>query len=181
MTRFMLLQNYAGPVGMQPMSNWAPLNRAIAAAMADGPAAGLKLLKALDEPLAGHYRLDAVRAHLLEMGGDARTAVAHYRAAASRTTSIPEQHYLTLQAARLSAVSQSGACTVPEAAAAPESAALPESGTVPGSAVVPEPGTGAALMGCGRAGTRRMRTTALTVRAVMSASSPTCSQVASFH
>jgi RNA polymerase sigma factor (sigma-70 family) len=79
------------------------LNRAIAAAMADGPAAGLTLLAALDEPLAGHYRLDAVRAHLLEMAGDATAAVAHYRAAASRTTSIPEQHYLTLQAARLSA------------------------------------------------------------------------------
>ncbi len=79
------------------------LNRAIAAAMVDGPAAGLTLLAALDEPLAGHYRLDAVRAHLLEMAGDATAAVAHYRAAASRTTSIPEQHYLTLQAARLSA------------------------------------------------------------------------------
>ena len=79
------------------------LNRAIAAAMAGGPAAGLTLLAALDEPLAGHYRLDAVRAHLFEMAGDTRAAVAHYRAAAGRTTSIPEQHYLTLQAARLGA------------------------------------------------------------------------------
>ena len=79
------------------------LNRAIAAAMVDGPAAGLTLLEALDEPLAGHYRLDAVRAHLFEMEGDTRAAIAHYRAAAGRTTSIPEQHYLTLQAARLSA------------------------------------------------------------------------------
>ena len=48
------------------------LNRAIAAAMVDGPAAGLTLLEALDEPLAGHYRLDAVRAHLLEIAGDTR-------------------------------------------------------------------------------------------------------------
>jgi predicted RNA polymerase sigma factor len=71
--------------------------------MVDGPAAGLTLLEALDEPLAGHYRLDAVRAHLFEMEGDTRAAIAHYRAAAGRTTSIPEQHYLTLQAARLSA------------------------------------------------------------------------------
>ena len=46
------------------------LNRAVAAAMAEGPAAGLALLESLDEPLAGHYRLDAVRAHLLEMAGD---------------------------------------------------------------------------------------------------------------
>ena len=82
------------------------LNRAIAAAMANGPAAGLALLEALDEPLAGHYRLDAVRAHLFEMAGDTRAAVAHYRAAASRTTSVPEQHYLTIQAARLSAPAQ---------------------------------------------------------------------------
>jgi predicted RNA polymerase sigma factor len=77
------------------------LNRAIAAAMVHGPAAGLTLLEALDGPLAGHYRLDAVRAHLFEMAGDTDAAVAHYRAAASRTTSIPEQHYLTTQAARL--------------------------------------------------------------------------------
>ena len=82
------------------------LNRAIAAAMANGPAAGLTLLEALDEPLAGHYRLDAVRAHLFEMAGDTRAAVAHYRAAASRTTSVPEQHYLTIQAARLSVPAQ---------------------------------------------------------------------------
>src|SRR5215813_7584871 len=79
------------------------LNRAIAAAMVHGPAAGLKLLEALDEPLAGHYRLDAVRAHLHEMAGDTQAAMAHYRAAAARTTSIPEQQYLTTQAARLRA------------------------------------------------------------------------------
>jgi len=79
------------------------LNRAIAAAMVHGPAAGLKLLEPLDEPLAGHYRLDAVRAHLFEMAGDTQAAMAHYRAAAARTTSIPEQQYLTTQAARLRA------------------------------------------------------------------------------
>jgi RNA polymerase sigma factor (sigma-70 family) len=79
------------------------LNRAVAAAMVNGPVAGLALLEALDERLAGHYRLDAVRAHLFEMAGDAEAAVAHYRAAASRTTSIPEQHYLAIQAARLRA------------------------------------------------------------------------------
>jgi predicted RNA polymerase sigma factor len=45
------------------------LNHAIATAMVDGAPAGLKLLKALDADgrLTGHYRLDAVRAHLLEM------------------------------------------------------------------------------------------------------------------
>jgi len=77
------------------------LNRAIAAAMVHGPATGLALLEGLDERLAGHYRLDAVRGHLFEMAGDADAAVAHYRAASSRTTSIPEQHYLATRAARL--------------------------------------------------------------------------------
>jgi RNA polymerase sigma factor (sigma-70 family) len=79
------------------------LNHAIAAAMVHGPAAGLTLLKTLDrdERLAGHYRLDAVRAHLLERAGDYPNAIAHYRAAAGRTTSIPEQRYLLTRAARL--------------------------------------------------------------------------------
>jgi RNA polymerase sigma factor (sigma-70 family) len=77
------------------------LNRAVATAMADGPSAGLAMLDAVDERLNGHYRLDAVRAHLLEMAGDTEAALAHYRAAASRTTSLPEQRYLATQAARL--------------------------------------------------------------------------------
>jgi predicted RNA polymerase sigma factor len=77
------------------------LNKAVAAAMADGPAAGLSVLDAIDEPLAGHYRLDAVRAHLLEMSGDTEAAVRHYDAAARRTTSLPERRYLVMKAARL--------------------------------------------------------------------------------
>jgi RNA polymerase sigma factor (sigma-70 family) len=79
------------------------LNHAIAAGMVHGPRAGLDLLKALDEDerLAGHYRIDAVRAHLLERAGDLAAAVEHYRAAADRTTSIPERDYLLTRAARL--------------------------------------------------------------------------------
>lgn len=79
------------------------LNHAIAAAMVHGPANGLELLKALDTEnrLAGHYRLDAVRAHFLEMVGDYESAIKHYRIAAARTTSIPEQNYLMTQAAQL--------------------------------------------------------------------------------
>ena len=81
------------------------LNRAIAAAMVHGAQAGLKALEALDEDgrLRGHYRLDAVRGHLHERLGDAERAIAHYRAAAERTASIPERDYLTLKAARLAA------------------------------------------------------------------------------
>ncbi len=79
------------------------LNRAVAAAMVDGPMAGLALLEGLDERLAGHHRLDAVRAHLLEMDGDVEAAIAHYRIAAGRTTSVAERHYLLTRAARLTA------------------------------------------------------------------------------
>jgi predicted RNA polymerase sigma factor len=79
------------------------LNHAIAAAMVHGPSTGLELLNALDADgrLAGHHRLDAVRAHLLELAGDHPAAIAHYRIAASRTTSLPERNYLVTQAARL--------------------------------------------------------------------------------
>jgi predicted RNA polymerase sigma factor len=56
-----------------------------------------------DPHLANHYRLDAVRAHLLEKTGDHEAAIQHYRIAAARTTSIPERNYLMTQAARLTA------------------------------------------------------------------------------
>ena len=80
------------------------LNRAVAVAMVHGPLAGLAELGTLDgdERIARGHRLDAVRAHLLEMSGDRAGAVVAYRRAAKRAASIPEQHYLALQAARLS-------------------------------------------------------------------------------
>jgi predicted RNA polymerase sigma factor len=78
------------------------LNRIVAVAMVDGPRAGLKRLAAAEgEPaLAGHHRVDAVRAHLLDMAGDHDAARAHYRLAARRTLSIPEQRYLESRAER---------------------------------------------------------------------------------
>lgn len=79
------------------------LSRAIAAAMVNGPDAGLELLSRLDgdERLRGHHRLFAVRAHLLERADRRADAVAQYRAAAERTTSVPERDYLLMRAARL--------------------------------------------------------------------------------
>jgi RNA polymerase sigma factor (sigma-70 family) len=79
------------------------LNRIVALAMVHGPRAGLeRLAEAESDPgLAGHHRVDAVRAHLLERAGDRERAAAHYRLAARRTLSIPEQRYLQSRAAEL--------------------------------------------------------------------------------
>jgi predicted RNA polymerase sigma factor len=95
-----LERHLAGPV--------VSLNRAVAVAMVHGPAAGLEVLATLDaDPrIVGHHRLSAARAHLYEMAGDHGAARDHYRTAAARTTSLPEQRYLQLRAARLAAGDQ---------------------------------------------------------------------------
>ncbi|MFC4052254.1 RNA polymerase sigma factor [Actinomadura syzygii] len=79
------------------------LNRAIALAETEGPQAGLTLLSTLDDDarMAGHHRLPAVRAHLLEKTGDTAGAYEHYRLAAKATASIAERRYLESRAARL--------------------------------------------------------------------------------
>ncbi len=84
------------------------LSRAIAAAMVHGPATGLAQLEALDaDPrIRGHYRLDAVRGHLFEKVGDHERALRHYRAAAERTTSLPERDFLNTRYARLAAAGE---------------------------------------------------------------------------
>jgi RNA polymerase sigma factor (sigma-70 family) len=91
----MLLQLTSSPV--------VALNHAIATAMVKGPHAGLALLAPLEveERMRFSHRLDAVRAHLLERAGDHVAAVALYRSAASKTTSIPERNYLLMKAAQL--------------------------------------------------------------------------------
>jgi predicted RNA polymerase sigma factor len=80
------------------------LNRAVAIAMVDGPEAGLREVEAVaqDERLKGHYRVDAVRAHLFERLNQRDLALEHYRRAAERTASLPERNYLLSKAARLS-------------------------------------------------------------------------------
>jgi RNA polymerase sigma factor (sigma-70 family) len=79
------------------------LNRAVAVAMVHGPRAGLAVLGTLDDDdrMARTHRLEAVRAHLLELAGDADAAREAYRLAARRTASVPERRYLALRAARL--------------------------------------------------------------------------------
>ncbi|MFT3923329.1 MAG: sigma-70 family RNA polymerase sigma factor [Myxococcales bacterium] len=84
------------------------LNHAIAVAMVQGPQRGLELIAELDQDsrLSGHYRLDAVRAHLFEMAHDRERAIRHYQAAAGRTSSVPERDYLMARAARLTSKSE---------------------------------------------------------------------------
>ncbi len=79
------------------------LNRAVALAETQGPAAGLALLSTLDadERMAGHHRLLSVRAHLLERTGDPAGAYEHYRRAARATASIAERRYLESRAGRV--------------------------------------------------------------------------------
>lgn len=79
------------------------LNRVVAVAMVHGPNAGLEELSdaETDAALAGHYRVSAVRAHLLDMVGDREGALTDYRRAARLTLSIPERDYLRARAKRL--------------------------------------------------------------------------------
>ena len=79
------------------------LNRAVALSMVHGPGAALKVLETLDSDprISDHHRLWAVRGHLHEKAGDYRAAIAHFHEAAERTSSVPEQNYLRLKAARL--------------------------------------------------------------------------------
>jgi predicted RNA polymerase sigma factor len=79
------------------------LNRAVAVAMAEGPAAGLALLDGVGGRLGSHHRFHAVRGHLLELAGDGASAAAEFRAAAVGTANLREQHYLTAKAASLAA------------------------------------------------------------------------------
>ncbi|WP_026876658.1 RNA polymerase sigma factor [Jiangella gansuensis] len=98
--QILALYELLGRLAPNPM---VTLNHAVAVAMVHGPHAGLELLVTLesDSRLAEHHRLEAVRAHLLEMAGDAEAARAAYELAARRTTSLPEQRYLEDRAARL--------------------------------------------------------------------------------
>jgi len=72
------------------------LNRAVAVAMAEGPAAGLTLLDALESKgqLQGYHLLPATRADLLRRLGRPSEAVVAYREALSLTATDAERRYL---------------------------------------------------------------------------------------
>jgi RNA polymerase sigma factor (sigma-70 family) len=72
------------------------LNRIVALAMIHGPEYALeRLASTADDPaLKNHHRVEAVRAHLLELSGNTLAARTAYRLAAQQTLSTPEQQYL---------------------------------------------------------------------------------------
>jgi RNA polymerase sigma-70 factor (ECF subfamily) len=72
------------------------LNRAVAVAMADGPAAGLLLVDQLEQTgdLDGYYLLPATRADLLRRLGNAERAEAAYRRAMELAPTDAERRYL---------------------------------------------------------------------------------------
>ncbi|HLI95621.1 MAG TPA: DUF6596 domain-containing protein [Candidatus Baltobacteraceae bacterium] len=80
------------------------LSRAVADAMVHGPERALQRVETLtsDPRLGKHHRVDAVRAHLLELSGRTQAAAEHFRSAAKKTNSVPERNYLLTKAARLS-------------------------------------------------------------------------------
>jgi RNA polymerase sigma factor (sigma-70 family) len=100
------LYDLLGVLAPNPM---VTLNRVVALAMVAGPRGGLDVLATLDTDgqLAGHHRIDAVRAHLLDMAGDPGGALVAYQEAARKTTSVPEQRYLQARAARATRASRS--------------------------------------------------------------------------
>jgi RNA polymerase sigma factor (sigma-70 family) len=81
------------------------LNRAVAAGMAGTPEDGLAMLATVADRLAGNYRVDAVRGHLLEMSGEPEGAADCFARAAYGTANLPERRHLIARAARLRSVS----------------------------------------------------------------------------
>ena len=81
------------------------LNRAVAVAMADGPAAGLELVAALDAAgaLRGYHLLPATRADLLLRLGRRDEAAASFREALGLAGTDSERRFLTRRLAELTA------------------------------------------------------------------------------
>jgi RNA polymerase sigma-70 factor (ECF subfamily) len=75
------------------------LNRAVAVAMADGPAAGLDLVDRLADALDGYHLLPATRADLLRRLNRTEEAAAAYREALALAPTDVERRYLTARLA----------------------------------------------------------------------------------
>jgi RNA polymerase sigma-70 factor (ECF subfamily) len=76
-------------------------NRAVAVAMADGPAAGLAILDGLGSRLTGWAQFHIARAELLRQAGDTEEAAGAYRAALALGMSGPQRAFIEKRAAGL--------------------------------------------------------------------------------
>jgi RNA polymerase sigma-70 factor (ECF subfamily) len=90
------------------MTNGSPvveLNRAVAVAMADGPAAGLEIVAALEASgaLPGYHLLPATKADLLRRLGRRSEAAVAYREAIALATTDTERRYLQQRLAEATA------------------------------------------------------------------------------
>src|SRR5918994_1337829 len=84
---------YATLTRIQP-SAVVELNRGVAVAMADGPAAGLPLIDALADELSGYHLFHAARADLLRRLGRSTEAGAAYARARDLATNPRERAFL---------------------------------------------------------------------------------------
>lgn len=84
------------------------LNRAVAVAMADGPAEGLKLVDELASAgdLEGYHLLPATRADLLRRLGDHREAAESYEKALTLVTNDSERRFLERRLAEMQAIAR---------------------------------------------------------------------------
>jgi RNA polymerase sigma-70 factor, ECF subfamily len=83
-----------GELGRVLPSPVVTLNRAVAVAMAFGPAAGLRLVDAVAESLDGYHLLHAARADLLRREGRMEDARVAYARALSLATNVAERRFL---------------------------------------------------------------------------------------
>jgi len=98
----LIAATYARLVAVEPGPVVA-LNRAVAVAMADGPRAGLELIDALAEPLAGYHLWHSARADLLRRLEREDEAVHAYRRAHELAGNPVEREFLERRLAELGA------------------------------------------------------------------------------
>jgi RNA polymerase sigma-70 factor (ECF subfamily) len=91
---------YGALAGIQPSAIVA-LNRAVAVAMADGPAAGLSLLVPLEAELEGYHLFHSARADLLRRLDRPEEAAESYRRALEGATNPTERRFLERRLAEL--------------------------------------------------------------------------------
>jgi RNA polymerase sigma-70 factor, ECF subfamily len=98
---------YSALLRLQP-TPVVELNRAVAVAMADGPAAGLPLVDALAGELDGYHLFHSTRGDLLRRLGRAGEAAAAYRGALARATNSQERAFLERRLADVADPGESG-------------------------------------------------------------------------